>query len=323
MDTRKKAIISIALISILGLVILLAASELVIMDSFKALEIDEVKVKVSQATEFINKVNIEIDTLLHDFTAWDDTYVFVQDNNSEYIERNFQEINFEKYGLNLLIITDSLGETVYSKAFNIKNGNTDEFLLNFDVKSHAELYAFSKTEDSKTGYFCLDGNLFLIASRPIITSQYEGPIKGAMIFGRQITSELVTELETQSHLLIDIVPTCSNLDSIPSEVLNHFSNHTTIMIKVAESNLIKGFNLLNDITGEPCAYLIVSCPRTIYWQGANSVHLFAFLTAIFFAGFGFSTMKFLDIALISRIFKIVLNSWKNYKNKGSESTSQN
>ncbi len=315
MDTRKKAIISVALISILGLAILLGASELVIMDSFKNLEIDEVEVKVSQATEFINKVNIEIDSLLHDYTAWDDTYVFVQDKNPDYIERNFQDINFEKYGLNLLIITDSLGETVYSKAFNIKNGNTTEFLLNFDIKSHAELFAFLKTEDSKTGYLCLDGSLFLIASRPIITSQYEGPIQGAMTFGRLITSELITEIETQSHLLIDIVPTCSNLDSIPSDVLNHFSNQKTIMIKVAESNLVKGFNLLNDITGEPCAYLIVSSPRTIYWQGANSVHLFAFLTATFFAGFGFSTIKFLDIALISRISKLSSTVGKITKTK--------
>jgi len=153
MDTRKKAIISIALLSILGLAIVLGASELVIMDSFKALEIDEVKVKVSQATQFINKVNIEIDALLHDYTAWDDTYVFFQDNNPEYIERNFQDINFEKYGLNLLIITDSLGETVYSKAFNIKNANTTEFLLNFDIKSHAELYAFLKPEIQKQGIF--------------------------------------------------------------------------------------------------------------------------------------------------------------------------
>jgi signal transduction histidine kinase len=315
MDTRKKAIISIALISLLGLVILLAASELVIMESFKALEKDEVEIKLNQATEFINKVNIEIDTLLHYYTASDDTYVFIQDNNPKYIERNFQDINFEKYQLNLLIITNPSGETIYSKAFNIKNGNTNEFLPNFDVKSHTELYAFSETEDSKIGYFCLDGNLFLMASRPIITSQYEGPIKGAMIFGRQITSEMVTELETQSHLLIDIVPTCSNLDLVPSDVLNHFSNDTTIMIKVAESDLIKGFNLLNDITGEPCAYLIVSGPRTIYWQGANSVHLFAALTAIFFAGFGFSTIKFLDIALISRISKLSATVGKITKTK--------
>jgi len=62
-----------------------------------------------------------LNTLNHDWAAWDDTYNYVQNptENPKYIESNPSDTTFSSAELNYIFIIDNAGQMVFGKGYNL------------------------------------------------------------------------------------------------------------------------------------------------------------------------------------------------------------
>ena len=174
--------------TVLGLVLLLyAASELIILRAFEELESQFAHRNVERARRAFVKEVAALDRTVFDWAAWDDTYQFIVDANEQFANSNLVDATFGLTALrvNVMLFADPSGTIVYGKGYDyhvdaprpVPEGLTahvsDPGLLNLPDES-----------SKMSGILLLPGGPMMVATRPLLTSNEEGPIRGGLIMGR-------------------------------------------------------------------------------------------------------------------------------------------
>lgn len=124
MKLRHLAILSIAAMSILFAAAQYLASVQIVKKGFQELENEKVYTSLSSAQKLLQSELVNLNTLLVDWSSWDDTYQFVQDINSNYIESNLQIETFVDQSLTSIIIKNNDNKVVFSRSYD-QQGNED------------------------------------------------------------------------------------------------------------------------------------------------------------------------------------------------------
>ena len=294
MSLRSKTVIVVAVAAVIVVAVVFAFSQAIFMRSFQSLENKDTSKAVGQITSVLSDRINSLNTLNHDWAAWDDTYNFVQHpiDNLNYIEVNPTDTTFASAELNYIFIIDTAGHPVYSKAFDLKQNQEIPVPTNMmqDFLS-SKLLDHSTVDDSVSGIILLPEGPLLVSSQPIITSQGQGPIMGTIIMAQYLDSTVIDTLSETAHLPLGVVAT--NDANMPAEykiALSSFSVTAPVFTHILNSKSIEGYTLLNDIYGKPAIIIRTAIPRDVYAKGT-------------------STMRYLLIALL---LMAVLLSWLLY-----------
>ena len=294
MSLRSKTVIVVAVAAVIVVAVVFAFSQVIFMRSFQSLENKDTSKAVGQITSVLSDRINSLNTLNHDWAAWDDTYNFVQHpiDNVNYIEVNPTDTTFASAELNYIFIIDTTGHPVYSKAFDLKQNQEIPVPTNLmqDFLS-STLLDHSTVDDSISGIILLPEGPLLVSSQPIITSQGQGPIMGTIIMAQYLDSTVIDTLSETAHLPLGVVTI--NDPNMPSEykiALSSFSTVAPVFTHTLNSKSIEGYTLLNDIYGKPAIIIRTAIPRDVYAKGT-------------------STMRYLLIALL---LMAVLLSWLLY-----------
>ncbi|GAB4480444.1 MAG: hypothetical protein Kow0088_22040 [Anaerolineales bacterium] len=277
-----------------------------------AIQSDLKRIENTLETELEN-----LSVITADWSAWDDTYQFVQDHNPEYIESNLNETTFSNLELNLIAIVASDGTIAYAEFFDL---NREEFTespaeLLPHLSSDSILLAHPTTDSEIKGLLPLDGKYLLIASRPILTSFDQGPIRGAVIFGRIIDRLVETALAEQTQTSLRLIPleeAKSNPQLIPAleQTMAQYQHVANEPQSVHEGyisispNAVAGYLLLEDLYHQPALLLSVHRPREIYQSASQSVLFSAVALLITSAMLSLLMVRGLDQSVLKRLTRI-------------------
>ncbi len=137
-----------------------------------------------------------LDSLAFDWAAWDDTYDFVTSLDEKYINSNLLFFTFRDSELNLVFFLDPSGAAVWAKIYDLETEEPIQieqlpvkgFLANNPLIQHKDV------QSSVAGILNTQRGPMLIASRPIVTSDLTGPIKGSFLIGKLLTEGYVRSL---------------------------------------------------------------------------------------------------------------------------------
>jgi len=304
MNVRKRAILTVVLLFSVALIIVIIISQTFILAGFAKLEKTDTETQTGRATDGLNRQILDLDTLANNNAAWNATYRFIQNNNTAYIEANWNNQTLTAANLNLVVFINSLGRIVFGEAFDTQ-GASPNSIFGFVASAFPEesnLWNFSTPSDYTRGIMNIDGVLFLVASRPILTDNYAGPVKGALVMGRELSTGTIDSLDEQTHLQIKIVNLMSDNVSLSfREALVNLPSENSVYVKPENSSVVVGYALLDDINGNLCAILGVYIPRSIYGEGVGTITTFTYMLASLFFAFGAATVFFLEETLLARI----------------------
>ncbi len=206
MTLRKKTLMTVG-ITIIGLLIMLYfISQTTLVRSFTELEEQHTYQNVERVLSALSNNLSSLETTASDWASWDDTYDFIEDANGEYIESNLIDGTFTELRLNLMLFINSSGQIVFGKAFDLYN--EEEIPVPQALQEHLSandlLVHHLDTESSIRGTILINEGPVLIASRPILTSEDEGPIRGALIMGRYLDTNEIEWLAEQTHLSLTV-----------------------------------------------------------------------------------------------------------------------
>ncbi|MGA8144106.1 MAG: CHASE4 domain-containing protein [Candidatus Acidiferrales bacterium] len=297
--------LAIVLVTVIGLIGgLFAVSWFVLMNGFTKLEEDFASENLGRASSSLSN---ELDTLARttsEYAAWDQTYAYLRGKNPTYVKTEFPTSTFMQLKVNFVVILDASGRRVFSKGFSLVS--LEPSLLPRGLDEHLKpgsLLTTHKDESSKiVGILMLPGGPVLIDSRPVVTSNSEGPVAGTMIMGRLLDSDEILRLSEMMHMPIEI----ERLDGTQLRpdfrlAASAISPARPVVTRSFDKNSLAAYEDLKDIYGKPALVLRVLLPRKISQQGHTSLLQFLLLLLAAALVFGAVTLYLLERAVLSRV----------------------
>ena len=295
MTLQKKVIYMVLSSALVLLILTMVVSGITVQRSYTRLEHQNVIENLQRITNAMENKLIALDSLAADWAFWDDTYDFVEDRNVKFVESNFTDSAFSSTDLNLIAIVDLSGNIVIAETFDLEAG----------VETPVSPYIYQHLADPIiTSHDNLESRLscivqlpecpLLLVSRPILTSDAEGPIRGALIMGRYLDSGLLARLAETTLLQVSAYPINNN--TIPDDVasLIPLFKDSSVLIQPQDNNRIAGYTIIDDVRGEPYLLVKLDMPRSIKAQ-AQEMLLVTYVGIIaIFAVFLLANVWFLE-----------------------------
>ncbi|MBI2880421.1 MAG: PAS domain S-box protein [Candidatus Tectomicrobia bacterium] len=215
---------------------------------------------------------------------------------------------FRELRLNLILLIHASGRVVFESAFDlakkeaapVPKSHRDFFLKN------PSLWRHPNPGSRADGIGLLpEGSALMFSSRPILTSDDKGPVRGAMIMARLLDAPAIARLAKRTQLSLAVrrygdpqLPADYQAAraSLPEGRRAH--------VRPLGEASIAGYAVLPDVFGKPALLLKVELPREIHAQGkaTNLYFLLAFL-ALGVATCG-AVLLLLERSILSRLSRL-------------------
>ncbi len=243
-----------------------------------------------------------------DWAVWDDAYAFIEDGNERFIHSNCADTTFEDMRLNLMLYVHRSGRIMFAKAFDLREGKevpVPQSVLQRLQRDDSRLLRYDDVTSKHAGVLLVPEGPMLVVSRPVVTSQREGPIRGTVVFGRWLDAEEVHDLGVRTRLLV----TMRRLDGRALstdlvEARRALAAGAKVVVDPLSSDYIAGYTIVNNIDGRPALLAEVITPRGIFLQAqATMRYLMIALLAVGLA-VGILTVVLLERLVLTRVARL-------------------
>ena len=324
MDLRKKTLFIFGVWLILILASFTAYSSYVLQKSYIDIEHVDVGQDIEQVKFAIADELSTFDSTLLDWSSWDDTYYFAQGNNSAYLEENLQKETFQTLDLNFLLVFNRSGDLIYANAYNERNGELEPvspLLLN-KIQTNYPLFIFDSPDRSSSvkGIFFVDNQPRIIAVRPILKNNGDGPSEGVLFMGRNFDEDQLDQLSKSTGVSVALLdPATQSQNPSFSAIQDRFTSENFLVHYQDNPDIIAGYTQLKQLSVTPGSYILeVKEPRTIYQSGISTIYSFLFIVLIAVVIFGILGLVLIDRLILSRVSTITTEVLKI--GSGKEST---
>jgi sensor domain CHASE-containing protein len=202
MTLRKKILLFVGLTLVGFLAVLYFVLSSLWLSSFLQLEEESARRNVERMLDALSEELSHLDIIAVDWAKWDDTYAFIEDGNEAYITSNLIDATFVELKINLILYFNDSGQLVFGKAFDLQTARVVP--LPEGLSDHLEeknLLVYHANEKSAlSGLLLLPELTLLVASRPILTSEGQGPMRGTLIMGIVFDDQRLQQLARLTHL---------------------------------------------------------------------------------------------------------------------------
>lgn len=278
LSLRVRTAIAITATLVAVLIISHVVGHLVVLRGFSKIEVADMQRRVKRAEKTIQEEESQLSGEASDWAGWDDAYAFVQNGNREFVRSSIADSTFQDLRLDLMLFVHSSGRVVFGRSFDPKSGKPLKVPAGLmqHLSPGSRLLTHRSPTSNVQGVILLPQQPpLLIASRPIVTSEKKGPIRGALIMGRYLDAEEMLSLAGLADLPVTIYR-CDEPGLPPDvkAVRASMIEKPTIHVRAVGVEAISGYTLLNDLYGKPALLVRVESPRDILRLGHQTVERF-------------------------------------------------
>jgi len=251
----------------------------VIFPGFLSLERDEA-IKNAKRIEkaFKNEIH-RLDSICWDWSAWNDSYQFMESRSAEYIETNLIPGTFAVNNINTIYFINTKEKIIWCKTYDPKYNKIiqlTDFPKDTFPPNHPLISYLSKnipvTKMGVAGIYMTQNGPMFISSRPITKSNDEGPFRGSLIFGRFLNDEFVKTLVDQTKINFQAFPVhAGSLPTPLKDIPNRITDESRYLVDSSTNDSIYAYTTLPDIIGNAAILIKSQTPKKISEQGYVTV----------------------------------------------------
>ena len=274
MKLRQRMLVVFAATVAAGMVILYFISNGLLLQSFLRLEDEQVKQEVAYAVAALKEEYRAVGNTTNDYAYWDRTYEFMANPNKGDIGQEFQNGEMEGLGLNLVVIRDLQGNTIFAKAYDRADHKETAVPVKFleHIFSRPQMKLEAANAAPHDGLLAFPDALYILSVRPILTSQRGGPARGVLLIARKFDEQGASRIAELTRTAVKFQR--QDDPGLPPESQEAFRTLSETGDEAAVAALseqtITGYHLLPDIFGKPLLILRVDSRRPIYERGKLS-----------------------------------------------------
>jgi PAS domain S-box-containing protein len=281
----------------------------VLLGSYRALEEKYVEKDLGLATGKLNEEFSIQSCIASDWGPWDDTYNFVNGDEPNYLQANLQPVGFDNININLIVITNTRGEVVFSGAYDIQNRVMVPVPAFFfgPLDPANPLMNMSDPHQTTAGILMLPEDPMIVVSQPIVRSDYSGPPRGVIIMGRYLNKEEISRLAelTKTSLTLMRIDNTSLSPDLVSRIRKNPGQEPGI-IQPLNPDQVAGYALIRDIYGKDALVLQIVETRDIFHQGINTTMQVILIILLGGLGLGLVIIILLDRTVLKRLSSLAL-----------------
>ena len=269
---RILGIVAAAMTACIGLIYLLGSGW--VTAGFSKLEQRDATDNVGRVQDALDQQLQALDVTMLNWSSWDDTYAWIDDQNSDYVDSNLGDAVFSQLDINLMVFINDSNEVVWARTADLATGAVSvampDGLAAYEAAG-STLLSHPDVSAPVTGLLDLPGGPIMVDSRAILTSNGDGPSHGTMIMGRYLNADEVATLGSLTHLSLSIVPfsggtVAAGAPSDVKSVAPELTGGAALAVPLSGQR-IEGYAMVPDIDGQPAIVIRVDMPRDIYAQG--------------------------------------------------------
>lgn len=297
MSLRTKLTFVVFGVFALFIVFDLAVQHWIVFPQFVMLERSKASDDLRRCREAIEREIEHLSVYCHDWSAWDDTYKFIMDQNEAYKTANLSQDSMESGKRNFDLFIGESGRVVWRRGYDFEEGAELSFeeLSGEQFASDHPLLRHQGVDSVVAGIMLTKRGPLLIASRPIITSKNEGPIRGTLVFARLLSKTVITQMIKQTRVSMRITP-ANQVDSATQSEWVAFQSilddDDTVLDDRSPDTLL-ACGRIGGLDGRPAIWISADIPRDITQRGATTLRYSIASHALT----GFFTIALLVLAL--------------------------
>ena len=307
MSVRKKALTITGLTLGALVLVLWYAAQATVMRGFLGLEKRGARRNMTRVRNALsNDLSVILGTA-RDWSAWTDTYTFVQGRNTQYAEANLGDETLPPLRLSFMIFTNTSGRVAAKVGYDLEAQEpapVPESLVN-SLSADSLLVRHTDVEDSVAGIMLLNEGPAQVVSTPIVTSEHEGPIAGALIVGRFLDASQMAALSERTQLSLAFHR--YDADDLPQDVKAaraQLSRKNKTAMRALSKDQLAGYTLLDDIYGRPALIARAAIRREIYAQGRATMLYMVVTLLVATLVLGLASYSLLELAVLRRLVRL-------------------
>ncbi len=297
MRIRHKVLAAVVVAVLVLALAVWASLRVLLLNSYAALEQREVERMVARAVDTLDAESDTLSSKLSDWSNWDDCYAFCGGGDGDFLARNLVDSSFTGFQINLIAMLDNDGHLRHVASFDLttkQTAATSPALLALLSRPGA-LTRHTDPEHAVHGLMVIDGRVLLVASRPSLDSQAQGPIHGAVIFGRWLDAGVVAGLAARQHVGLTLWP----LAQAPADLGERLRDASTVVPVGADA--VTGLIRLPDVDGVPAVALRIDTDRAVWRQGLATLHVLVITVIVASLIVALATMLALERLVLGRV----------------------
>lgn len=297
-------VLSLMLASLTGVVYL--ASSTILLSSLKIAEEQSARESLQGVLNVFAKDQAAFAVRYSDWSAWDDTYQFIQDHNDAYLKSNLVPEQLASLKINLALFVDRQGRIVYGTGFDLKTNHLQPIPAGMSkLLTNQLLLEQVQTKGTMTGILVLPEGPMLITYQPILTSKGKGPVRGVLIFGRYINADAITNFSKITRFPLQLYSLQnSHLPPDAAAARSALSAQNPVFIHPLSETTLVGYGRLMDLRNQPVLLLRVEIPRKLYQEATKSQQQLMLAIVLLGITFGGITVFLSEHLVLSRLLRL-------------------
>jgi PAS domain S-box-containing protein len=238
---------------------------------FQTLEEEETAVNLERLLNEVDNSLERIAASVADWAPWDETYAFVGKVSDDYVENNLGSDSFRNLQLHIMLFFRADNTLAYAQFHDLETGQhvaADPGVI-AALQAHPQLFQHRTVKEIHRGIVRTATAPLLVASGPIVTSTFSGPIRGTLVFGRYLDPKKLAAISAQTRLSFRIVPVDDqpHLFSDPGVRSLTTPRELPFALRLTDARTSQGFAQYNDVSGHPALIFALTQERRLFQQG--------------------------------------------------------
>lgn len=240
-----------------------------VIQRFARLEELDARQNVERALSALSEELSDLSDLTEDYAAWDATYRFMQSRDPGYLRSTLPSAASASVRVDVVALMDASGRVVFGRSLDLEHRTDGPIPASF--REHLGSRLLRERRDGTPGaqgILVLAEAPMLVASRPILTSDKQGPARGTFVLGRYLDEWEVEKLIRYTRFALSF----SRFDDPDPAADMRWARSVLperpqILTRPRDQDTIAGYALIEDLHERPALVLRVDAFRRIYKEG--------------------------------------------------------
>lgn len=278
---RNKTLAILAATFLSSFLLLHTVSQYVLLQSFKALEVRATQHGLTQIGKELDAGLEVLDTLTRDWAWWDDAGDFVAAPTPEFIATNLGDETFVGMKVDLVGFFAPDGREVSLHLYDASQGKQAKVPVSLRavLQKEQNLVRHADPKGVRMGIVVFPQGPMLFASRPILTSNQEGPVRGTVVFGRFLDAAEIERIAQGVDAFLKVTILGQGKESPPQQEIakKMQASGEKMAISAEGGKNITGAMLVYDLFGKPALLLEATMQRSVYARGQQAISVLRWL----------------------------------------------
>ncbi|MDP2071436.1 CHASE4 domain-containing protein [Methylotenera sp.] len=274
---RVKMLVVVAAGMILLFTILFLAARMVLLDGYSKLESNKTVIQVNSAITLLKEQTQQLDGIVSEYGRWDDTYQYMVQPDSRYIESNYTNETFANLKVKAIVLVNSEGEAIYKRGFDFSTGKLWPIpkLLEQAV-SKGGLF-LDPSKDHLSGFFWTPEGICIVSATDVLPSGGNGlRRRGTLIMVRHLDQSLIAHVEKIIGAKLTIQPMLKDRFADMQQILAN----NAVVVKPLSDTQVAGYAMMKSVDEHANLVVATSSGREIFAQGEYTLSFLSWSTSI-------------------------------------------